>query len=91
MFFKSLFCPYSYSFPMTARTFIEVFSHFFSDFLWFELDSFDHFPTVTTIESDITTFRIEVILSFFSERRDIYEICIGSRQMDEKWRMDMER
>lgn len=84
MLLQSLFCPYSDPLSMTIRTFIEVLLHLLSDFLRFELDRFDHFPTVTTIESDITTFRIEVILSFFSERRDIYEICIGSRQMDEK-------
>jgi hypothetical protein len=62
---------------MTDRTLIEVFSHLFTDLLWLEMDRLYLLPAVTTKKSDITTFGIEGIFSFFSERRDIYEICVG--------------
>jgi len=79
MFFESFECTDSDTFSMTHWAFIEVFSHFFSDFLWLELDRIHRFPAVTTKKSDISAFWIEVIFSFFSERGDVHEICVRSR------------
>ncbi len=67
--------------PMTDRTFVEILSYLFADFLWFEVDRIDLFPALATKKSDISAFRIEVVFAFFPKRRDIYEIGVGSRHI----------
>ncbi len=52
---------------MTYRTFVYIFFHFFSDFLWFELYCLNYLVTVTAVKSNISPLRIKVIFTFFSK------------------------
>ena len=64
---------------MANRAFIYIFFYFFPYFLWFELDSIDYLTAITAVKCYITTFRIECVFTFLSERGNIYEICIWCR------------
>ena len=79
MFLESFECADSDALTMTMRTFIDIFSHFLPYFLWFMLDWLHYLSAFTTIKSNFTTFRIEVVLTFFSEWWDIHEISVSGR------------
>ncbi len=83
VFFESFDCTNSNAFSMTDRTFIEIFSHFFSDFLWLKCYRLYTFPTIPTEKSNLSAFKIEIIFTLFSKRGNIHEISIGSRQLSE--------
>ena len=82
MFLESFKCADSDALTMTMRTFIDIFAHFLSDFLRFMLNRLYDLPTLTTIKSDFTAFRVEVVLTFFSEWWDIHEISVSGRHMN---------
>lgn len=64
---ESLYCAYGNIFAMTIRTLEEVFSHFLANLLWLKTDSLYWFSTVTTVKSNIASFWIEGIFTFFSK------------------------
>ena len=76
--FQSFDCAYGNPLTLTDRTLIEKLSYMLPDFLWFKSDCIDLFPAFATEIRNIPTFWSEIIFSFFPERRNIHEICIGS-------------
>ena len=78
--FQSFESSYGYPLSMTSRTLIKILFHLFSHFLWLETNWFDYLSAFTTVKRDISSLRIKVVFTLLSERRNIYEICIGSRQ-----------
>jgi hypothetical protein len=76
---QSCCCTCGDTLAVAGGTLVEVFSDMFPDLLGFEWDGIDDQTAVATVERDISTLRVEVILSFFTKRWDVYEIGVGSR------------
>lgn len=63
-------------FPLTNRTFIDIFFGFFTDFFWWQLDGVDEFFVIFAPKSHLPAVGIEGGFSFFAKCWHIDEIRI---------------